>query len=175
MRKPICFLISLAILLFAGSSPGEIPDQEKLLSRKIEDDFYYVKGGKIKLKRAYWHFAAKERKRDTAVGEIVDVDYTCFCIFTLTNNSRTAYKVNPFITLVDYDHATLLKIPPVEYIADTKQGENFRKYYDKIRPFKFKILAPGETYVFEDEFEVSREVVLNTAKLKLEFAIKEVE
>ena len=175
MKKVICLLIGISILLlFNSNSKGQTPDEPKLYSHEIEDAYWYGKGGKIELIGGCWRFGAKEKSLKIKTEEIVDVDYVCFCRFIITNNSEASYKINPSIMLLDYYRATLFRIPPQEYYGEGQEYEEFRRSYDKRRVFKPKVLKPGEGWAFEDKFDVSREIVLKTSTLKLELSIAEV-
>lgn len=151
MKTLISLIISFLLLLNAGFAQ-ELPEKSKLISHKIEAAYWYAKGGKIKLKQGSWRFAAREKDIDTEAGKVKDADFTCPCVFTIVNHSTRTYKVTPFISLIDHDRAKL-------YAAS----------------FKPRLLKPREGYVFEDEFAVTRDIVLKTVKLKLELTLQEIE
>ena len=174
MKKVVCFLASLGILLFSCALWAEVPEEDRLYARELEKVFWYAKGGKVELKSGTWRFGATEKVLKIGKEEIVDADYTFFCVFTIVNNSTATYRINPSIMLLDYDRATVYRLPPAEYFGQGKEYEDYRRFYDKMRLFKPKVLKPGESYMFEDSFPVSRKMVTKVRDLKLELTLEEI-
>jgi len=172
VKRKIFLLISICILSFSVSLAAEVPERNRLLSHIIDKTFWYAKGGKIELTSGTWRFGVTERTGKTRDGEIVDSDFTFFCVFTVVNNSTSDYKINPSLLLLDGRRETRYRIPPVEYFT---RDEHYRRRYDQTRLFKPVVLAPGEKHMFEDSFGISQATVVNVCELKLKLILEEIE
>ena len=143
MKKLICLFLLIASFFFTDNcfalkELGIVSAD----THRIEDAYWEVPTGKLFLRDGTWRFGQKRERQKT-------IFYTCFCKFTIINNSTKTYIVTPSVYLNNKDG---FKLTRISYSNLEEEG---------------KTLMPGESYTFKYEASVTRSDALKASKVEI--------
>lgn len=147
MKAISWLLVCAGIFLFPAECPAQIKFDPSSgaydfsSAKKIEDAYFPVEGGEIEIKDGAWGFLYKKGS-----------EYGYACRFVIINNSDRPYKVCPAPFLYD-SNGFELNAP--------------HDLFKEANPFKARVVAPGEHYVFEETFEVQNTVAVKIHTLSI--------
>ena len=158
MKKIFYLLACLSLFLLPGKCLAEnIFGVVMSFPHEMEDGHWNVKGGKLELSKGSWRFGAKDIKRDSVTGKVTAVYYTCFCKYTIINNSDRAYEIDALI----YSY------------PKTDSKSRSAPIATKIEHKEPIVLKAGESRSFNDEFRVKREIALETKDVEIGLSYRE--